>query len=196
MNNNKLSKYVVFTKRINKKNDRILFSTRSNKLLLISESVYSAIKSENLKKIPKYLQLKLYESKILIDRNENELLTVINENKSKVAQQLDRLYEIIQPTADCNLSCSYCGQIHSKINMSDEIIDRLVNRILYKIKANKFKELTVGWFGGEPLMAMDEMRVITEKLKNFCDLNSVKYSAIIASNGLLLTKVSHFKSGC
>jgi len=184
----KLSKYIVFTKKINDRNERIAYSIRSSKPFLLSPNVYNALKTENYKQIPQEVSQILYRNKILVNNDENELITIINENKNIASTFTKHLYEVIQPTANCQLDCSYCGQTHSELSMSREIIEKTTQKIIGKFKKNKYKELTIGWFGGEPLLAINEMRVITKIIKKFCNSNSIKYSAKVVTNGVLLNK--------
>ncbi len=48
----------------------------------------------------------------IVDDGEDELEFILNDNKSKIRNQTDTLYEVIQPTLNCQLECWYCGQEH------------------------------------------------------------------------------------
>jgi uncharacterized protein len=91
------------------------------------------------------------------------------------AERVTRLHErqlrrmpnyIVMPTYDCNLRCSYCFQDHMRTDsrfshllrvMSPATIDRIVEAML-QIEAmhgveEDARHRTVGFFGGEPLLA-------------------------------------------
>ncbi len=86
----------------------------------------------------------------------------------------------IVPTTKCNARCIYCyedGVIQQ--NMTEEIADAIADVI---IKTNK--EFDITWFGGEPLIKVDLIDQISQKL---C-LADVVYSSGIITNGSLLTE--------
>lgn len=186
MTNYKNSVYNIFSEEINYKKERIVYSTRSCKPLLLSEHVYGKLVANSLNEIPLDIINTLIKNKILIEEHENELNEVIKENINLASSFTDHLYEIIQPTSDCQLDCIYCGQTHSNTAISDDTCFKIIQRIQKKLKDNNFKTLTIGWFGGEPLMAIDAIKLITHSLIKFCDSTSIKYSAKIVTNGVCL----------
>lgn len=70
----------------------------------------------------------------------------------------------IAPTMGCNFDCPYCfeqqrsGKMHSNVQ---EDVAALAGRML---KASGSKTLDVTWFGGEPLLAVDIVETLSEKL--------------------------------
>lgn len=46
----------------------------------------------------------------------------------------------------------------------------------------------MSWFGGEPLLALDIIKYMSEKFINYCGENKIGYSSDIVTNGTLLTK--------
>jgi uncharacterized protein len=188
----KLSHYLVFTEEINEKKDRIVFSTRSCKSMLISAGCYLKLKSEDLQELPVELLSKLYNNRILVNKAENELQTIINENKYAIEEDKDLLYEVIQPSANCQLGCYYCGQNHEKKNLDNGIAEKITQRIKKKLLIGGQKRLLMGWFGGEPLLALQGIRSMSEELILFCAERNIAYSAKIVTNGMSL-KPSIFK---
>ena len=57
---------------------------------------------------------------------------------------------IINPTINCNFSCWYCYEQHTKSKMDEETINR-VKRLIYRIMTEK-RPLQFSFFGGEPLL--------------------------------------------
>ena len=103
----------------------------------------------------------------------------------------------ITPTMDCNFRCTYCfekGEYH-KQKITQETIDKLIDFV--EMRAHELRNLSVGWFGGEPLLAMSQIVNISERLQSICRDNGITYSSTIITNGYLLTariakKLKHY----
>ncbi|GBU08711.1 hypothetical protein AwDysgo_20420 [Bacteroidales bacterium] len=93
----------------------------------------------------------------------------------------NRLDLTIAPTMDCNYSCPYCFEKKEETYMSSEVIDSIVKYIAAQKEAT---DLHVTWFGGEPLLAIDQIREF------YCKVNAVwtkGYTSNIITNGFLIT---------
>src|SRR4051794_38421163 len=114
----KLSYYTIFSDAVDSIKSRIAYNTRTGKTIKISEACYDFLQNNLTEHIPQPVQEKLIEKGILIDIQENELETIISENNAYIkGKDIDKdLYEVIQPTAMCQLGCYYCGQQHTKTN--------------------------------------------------------------------------------
>lgn len=95
----------------------------------------------------------------------------------------------ITPTMACNFRCVYCfenghyGQ--GKMGMDvEEGICRLAEQ-----ESGHIEKLAVTWYGGEPLLAMDVVESLTEKLKDICKKSNTEYTASIVTNGYLLDDI-------
>jgi len=99
----------------------------------------------------------------------------------------DRLYISVQTTAYCQLACDYCGQEHSKLYLDDNVIDMISKRIREKITHSSYKILEIGWFGGEPLLALGKMRKLNDELKKIAKELNISYIGHITTNGYFLT---------
>lgn len=88
----------------------------------------------------------------------------------------------IMTTTNCNARCFYCYQAdYPHINMSKETADNLVN---FMLKHKSDRELALAWFGGEPLVGIERINQICEKLQ----ANRVRYVSSMISNGYLFTE--------
>ena len=96
-----------------------------------------------------------------------------------------RLDLTIMPTEDCNFRCVYCYERFSKGAMSSSNISFLKKFILTNVR--KYTGISVSWFGGEPLEAINEMENITEILLMACKKRNIPYDAGIVTNGYNLT---------
>jgi uncharacterized protein len=187
----KYSYYVVVSDPINEAGSCVLFSTRTGRELVASPAVLTCLQTNSLELIPEHILEKLKETKMIVPQDEDELLAVVNENKESIEDDTC-LYEVIQPSAMCQLGCYYCGQKHNKDYVPEDLQDKMLARIRLKASTGQFKSLFIGWFGGEPLMALKQMRTLTPSLKAIAQEFGLKYGAKIVTNGLSL-KVGIFE---
>ena len=91
----------------------------------------------------------------------------------------------IAPTMACNFCCPYCyekGQAYT--TMGEEVLTQLSKFV--KDYYPGIASLSVGWYGGEPLLGMKMIERITSDLKDVVG-PTCEYSASIVTNGYLLT---------
>lgn len=181
----KLSYYVIVSDPLNLSGDRVMFSTRTGLAVTVTGKVYEYLTKLEYEKFPESVYKTLIDSQILVNVDENELLTIISENKSVINEE-NVLYEVIQPTAMCQLGCPYCGQEHKKKYLSTDHYANLISRIENKIKNGNYKSMYIGWFGGEPLMALKQMRELTKIFLELADKYTLGYGAKVVTNGLSL----------
>ena len=88
----------------------------------------------------------------------------------------------ILPTTNCNARCWYCYEHGiSHCDMTIETAELAVGFIREKYTK---PELTINWFGGEPLLCFDIIRYITTKLKE----SGYRLSTCVTTNGSLLNE--------
>jgi len=182
----KPSAYLVFSDILNDRNERIVFSTRSCKALLISHACFECLEAGALNVLPESLRRTLANNQIIVPASEDERLSILDENRTLIEANHTSLYEVIQPSANCQLGCYYCGQTHAKKTLDDSVAERIVMRIQNKILTGKYQKLDVGWFGGEPLMALQTIRLISRQLIEFCQQHNTSYTAKVVTNGMSL----------
>lgn len=91
----------------------------------------------------------------------------------------------ILPTHQCNCRCIYCYE-----NFNSGIMSSLVQDNLSKFVKNQMSRctsLSVTWFGGEPLLAMDVIKNLSNHFIDLCRITKKQYGASISTNGTLLT---------
>ncbi len=92
----------------------------------------------------------------------------------------------IAPTVNCNFRCVYCYQEHPNKKMSQEVQDALVERV--RQAAEEKRNISVAWFGGEPLLALDVIESLSRRFLAITEESHVNYSAYMITNGYLLTR--------
>lgn len=96
-----------------------------------------------------------------------------------------RLELTILPTEKCNFRCTYCYEDFEIGRMKPYIVEGVNN--LIAARANGLKELSINWFGGEPLLALSVIRSIATHAKESSDANSFAFSGGLTTNAYLLT---------
>ena len=68
--------------------------------------------------------------------------------------------------------------------MSKDIQDKIVEYVRRQVST--ISQLSVNWYGGEPLLAIDVIESLTEHFLKICKENNITYSSTIITNGYLL----------
>ena len=117
------------------------------------------------------------------ERDESNLLkvktaeTVLNEGYLNL---------IIMPTEQCNFRCPYCYEDFIKSKMSKDTQNGIISYVNKNIR--NYSGLSVSWFGGEPLLAIDVIEYLSENFIKICKCAKRTYVSGITTNGYLLTK--------
>ena len=138
----------------------------------------------------------LAREKFLIPDNINELDDLHRQCYELVNSET--LYLTIMPTYTCNLACVYCFQHHIPGAIMNATTVKSIELAVAK-KISKYKALYVEWFGGEPLVARQQVISLNKKFKEICKEAKIPYAARITTNGYVLdinTFEQLFKSNC
>jgi len=90
---------------------------------------------------------------------------------------------------DCNLDCGYCYEADFRGGhyMSDATADLLVET-LTRDRMSQGYDLSISFYGGEPLLSLNLIRRISEPLLREARTLGVKYGFTLVTNGTLLTR--------
>ncbi|QXE91772.1 geopeptide radical SAM maturase [Geomonas subterranea] len=90
---------------------------------------------------------------------------------------------------DCNLDCGYCfeGEFRCGQYMSDATADLLVEKLV-RDRISQGWDVTVTFYGGEPLLSQDLIRGISQRLREAARSHGVKYAFNLVTNGTLLDR--------
>lgn len=150
-----------------------VYNTLSNALLEIDRESYDIIYKANqihnrvtCDMIDPDLYSALMDANILTRSNEDDFLKY----KSAIyamRRQTHSMHLTIAPTMDCCFRCDYCFEKYKgKKYMNESVMESIIN---YVLRQSNLKIMKITWFGGEPLMALDEMEkfhnLFTKKCK-------------------------------
>lgn len=186
----RLSRYVVTSDPVRRRGDAtesvVLFSTRTGALLVVDARIWSRLRDDGIACLDDALRTRLAEAGVLVSRATNELADVVHANKEAIAD-LETLYQVIQPTAWCQLGCGYCGQTHTRRQLSQDAHEALLKRLEARLAGGRYRSLLVGWFGAEPLAGLASIRQLSPQLRALANAYDCAYGARIVTNGYTLT---------
>lgn len=158
----------------------------------ISHSIYAALKGGKLSDLSTDTLITLFRLQLVVPHTEDEFQTILEENRRRVDNSTT-LDIVVQPSANCQLGCTYCGQRHSEKKAALRTQDLIIERVAGKIEQGKYNQVSVEWFGAEPLMAYRDILSMSERLIEVCKDRDVGFSAHMITNGLSL-KVPIFEA--
>lgn len=123
----------------------------------------------------------LHDTGILIDDDYNELNVYKYKYYSSMFQNSSLILSIA-PTMRCNFNCFYCFEDGKKNMglMTDDIEDKLIRFI----SLHKQQNISITWFGGEPLLGFERIYSICNRLKQM----NINFASDMITNGSLLNE--------
>lgn len=97
----------------------------------------------------------------------------------------DRLELILLASEDCNFRCSYCYEDFKRGTMRPEVREGIKH--LVEQRADVLREMSISWFGGEPLYGMEAIRDLAPFFAMVCKEKNIDYFSHMTTNGYLLT---------
>jgi len=175
-------KYSIYNTNFEHKNRFYIHNSLTNTLSEINENLNDFLlgslnKDINIQDyLPDVILADLIKKKVIVDADEYELLKIRNQVEL-YRKTGEKVHLTIAPTMDCDFDCYYCFESNrGKLKISEDTQNDIIEYL--KIIPN-LNNLHIAWFGGEPLLAMNEIKSITKKIKDL----PVIYSANIVTNG-------------
>jgi uncharacterized protein len=120
----------------------------------------------------------------------------LGRERELMASMLDRMAErnrrfrgTVVLNLDCNLDCGYCyeRQFRGGMYMTDSTAEQLVE-FLKGSFISRGKDVSLTFYGGEPLLSQDLIRKISIPLLEAAKSHEVEYSFGLVTNGTLLSR--------
>lgn len=130
---------------------------------------------------------KMEEMGILVDVNIEESIYCDSLSYEDIFNS--ELVLTILPTGKCNFKCPYCfenDKSFCRAAMTMENQNALLKFVQKTIP--KHKSLTIGWFGGEPLLESQIIKYLSENFIKICNTRFVSYSSEMTTNGFFLNE--------
>jgi uncharacterized protein len=93
---------------------------------------------------------------------------------------------ILLASEDCNFRCVYCYEKFKHGTMSPEV--RQGVRALTLRRAPQLRELSISWFGGEPLYGWEAVEELAPFFKDVAERHGLGYGQHMTTNAYLLTE--------
>ncbi|WP_426752835.1 radical SAM protein [Myxococcus sp. Y35] len=98
----------------------------------------------------------------------------------------DILELILLASEDCNFRCTYCYEDFKRGTMRPGV--RASIKKLVESRVRTMRELTVNWFGGEPLYGLEAIEDLAPFFAETAEREGLKYFSHMTTNGYLLTE--------
>lgn len=171
----KISKYTFL---FEYKQIKYAYNTLSNSLIEIDNVLYSNLINKNIIKLDDETQDLLLKHSILT-RNDKDDFLIYKSNIQNQREINNFMHLTVAPTMDCCFKCHYCFEKYkSPLHMDEGVMNSIVN---YLSSQKQLKRIKLTWFGGEPLMAIDEIKLLYRKITT--KLPNLKTSSNIITTG-------------
>jgi uncharacterized protein len=178
----KKSLYTYIFKRDNK---YYLYNSQTSYFSEITKELYDIISDRDWEKLPANVISEMKEKTILVE--ESDIYNFYNARKLKF---LSSCYDtrslnlVIAPTTACNFACPYCFEPKKT---PKTITDATISSIIDFINGHKgANDLSITWYGGEPLLAFAKMKTILSLINERTNINIVSHT--IVTNGYLINQ--------
>lgn len=98
----------------------------------------------------------------------------------------DVLQLILLASEDCNFRCTYCYEDFARGTMLPSVREGIKNMV--KTRLPSLRNLSISWFGGEPLYGIDAVRDLAPFFLKTAKENDLRYVSNMTTNGYLLTQ--------
>ena len=187
-----LSRNALFVEDFPEKERHLLFHTRTQAQLVISEEL-----RQILKKLPKEPESaeaeealgQLQEMGFLVPdyAYEDCLLEGWFGDMQRAGSESRA---IVLTTYDCNFACSYCVErgIRSSAAMDSFTAREVVSYLGRQIENRRPERLFITFYGGEPLLNLPILRKLAKELQELCWSTDLPFAFGITTNGSLLSR--------
>lgn len=180
-----------YTYAIEKGNNILCYNTFSNAFIVVPRKTYAFFDTKNVEDFKTNYPnsyTAFVDNGIIIEDGIDELSIIRYSHKLDLF--FDRNFVLtILPTIDCNLDCWYCFESHKKSQMSKDIQNRILLYIRKKYEKREIENLSIDFFGGEPLLYFDEVVYpLASQIKTIVEENGFKLSTFFTTNATLVTE--------
>lgn len=173
----KMTKFVIT---VNVEKGTLLYNCITNQLFFLDFQEMKQIESFSNKKLVK----ELVENWILVPLQCDEygLYQMLYSISKQIKKTNAITHFTILPTTDCNARCFYCFEHGIKRFSMDE--KTAIDVAKYIMNVSKRKNLSIQWFGGEPLYNLEAINKICAILTQ----NKLEFYSTMITNGYLFDK--------
>lgn len=159
-----------------------LFNTETLLKAKISRTLYCNLTENRLYDIDASLQKVLEAKKVIVEKeHQYDFFDQMEIEANRINYDMTSMTLFLIPTMGCNFCCPYCFEGTKKgASMNQETIQNMLNFL----NNSSAKNLSLHWYGGEPLLRLDLMKEIYKEIVEKTSLKIVNHSVI--TNGYLI----------
>jgi len=163
----------------------LLYATRRCAVVRVSRNTLKKIEHGAL---PEADRATLARLGILVDDPAAERAELLN-RFSEANRLGKKFHAVVVLNLDCNLACPYCFEEGVRVGsyMTPETADLLV-AMVERDYLSRGREVSLDFYGGEPLLSSDLIRSIAGRVKNASEERGLSFSFALVTNGTLLTR--------
>ncbi|MBO3742247.1 radical SAM/SPASM domain-containing protein [Actinoplanes flavus] len=121
----------------------------------------------------------------MIVADDADEIALLRRRYAETRRNHGRFHLTVVTSLGCNFSCPYCFEAKHPSLMDEPVQDRLLQVIDQKLTTAG--ELSVLWYGGEPLVGRDALLRLSDGFRGRAATVGARYHAAIVTNGYLLT---------
>lgn len=184
----KISRYAYFFK--TSKGACLAYSSRTNSFLELSDDVMETLCQCQKGTAEVSLEESFAADDLQTLRQEGFVCEEIEDDEFVLKSQFitqsiqhdkTQLSLVLVPTLDCNFNCPYCFENGKRGGLMDEAT---IEKLIEFIKGNDIlKELSITWYGGEPLLGISVIEKILDRINKEVSTKIAHHS--IVTNGYL-----------
>lgn len=170
---------------VENENKYIVFNTLSTSLIVLDEDKYNKLTTciDQLTAD----EFSIFKENGFIVEDDIDEKTLVDFNRSATAFDRTCKHFRILTTTACNARCHYCYESGvNTMTMDNETADAVIEYI--KDKSKDAENISIAWFGGEPMLNHKVIDKISAALIEYSNLTNKEYKANITSNGSLFTE--------
>ncbi len=166
---------------------RLLFSTRTCGLAIVSAEALAALQDNSAS--PE-LRASLAKLSMVVDDPADEQ-RVMDGYRQEINRLNPNLRVAVILGMACNFACVYCyeGSLKGAAAMNDATADQLAASLLARFIAGNKKRLILDFYGGEPLLYVQRIRYLAERIKPAIKALGGRFEFTLVTNGSLLAPV-------
>ncbi|MBF0559972.1 MAG: geopeptide radical SAM maturase [Nitrospirae bacterium] len=162
----------------------VLYSTKNAATVVLKDSVLDDLLNGNTSPD---IETSLGRLGFIVPGKEQEK-KAMRDFMDSVDELGNKLSLVVVLNLSCNLACPYCfeGKAKGPYFMSEDAENDLYDFAARTVTDNH-KEISITFYGGEPLLSIDTIIRISEKINGFAAEKGLRYSFGLVTNGTLLT---------
>lgn len=167
----------------------LAYSSKTNSFLEISEDLFALLKQalcSTDKSVPNGIPVEIVkllqeEGFICNVNDDDEFVSKYQFITQSIQHNTSKLGLVIVPTLNCNFNCPYCFESFKQAKYMDDMVEK---ELIDFIKSHgKAEMITLTWYGGEPLLALNRIESILDNIATSIPLKINEHTLI--TNGYL-----------